>query len=177
MSSNGEVKEQTAKQKVQLLQRQPDHNSAGPQKSSIPEEVAILAARPLPITQKDLARQPEGECDPESNIPCSCPRRQFTDPPDRLPFPPTKSNRKALEDYIKSHYKASAFNLCKRQLWPTTAGEPMRMHTAENAVPMYCRTPTKVPLHFCEEIKKGLDSDVMKGILEKVPAGEVDKWC
>ena len=65
----------------------------------IPEEVAILAARPLPTTQKDLARQPEGECDPESNIPCSCPRRQFTDPPDRLPFLPTKSNRKALEDY------------------------------------------------------------------------------
>ena len=51
------------------------------------------------------------------------------------------------------------------------------MHTNENAVPMYCRTPTKVPLHFREEIKRGLESDVMKGILEKVPPGEVDKWC
>ena len=108
VSSNGGIEEQTAKQKVQLLQRQLDLNSGGPQKSSIPKEVAILAARPLPTTRKDLARQPEGECDPESNIPCSCPRRQFTDPPDRLPFPLIKSNRKALEDYIKSHYKASA---------------------------------------------------------------------
>merc|ERR1712030_311905 len=97
--------------------------------------------------------------------------------PDRLPCPPTKFNRKTLEDYIKNHYKASAFNLCKRQLWPITAGEPMRMHTNENAVPMYCRKRTKIPLHFREEIKKGLESDVMKGILEKVLPGEVDRWC
>ena len=50
VSSNGEVKEQTAKQKVQLLQRQPDLNSAGPIKSSVPEEVAILAVQPPPTS-------------------------------------------------------------------------------------------------------------------------------
>ena len=50
----------------------------------------------------------------------------------------------------------------------------MRMHTAENAVPMYCRTPTKIPLHFHEEVRKGLETDVMKGILEKALAGEDD---
>ena len=59
--------------------------------------------------------------------------------------------------------------------WLTSLFEPMRLHTAENAVPMYCRTPTKVPLHFREEVRKGLETDVMKGILEKVPAGEVDR--
>ena len=43
-------------------------------------------------------RQPVGECDPESDIPCSCPRRTFADPPTCLPMPATKNNRKALEN-------------------------------------------------------------------------------
>ena len=33
--------------------------------------------------------QPPGERDPESDLPCSCPRRRFADPPDQLPMPAT----------------------------------------------------------------------------------------
>ena len=60
-------------------------------------------------------RQPPGECDPESDLPCSCPRRSFTHPPDQLPMPATKSNIQALENWIRTHFKESAFNQCERQ--------------------------------------------------------------
>lgn len=122
-------------------------------------------------------RQPKGQCDPESDLPCSCPRRAFADPPDKLPMPATDSNRKALETWIKEYYKAGAFNMCKRQYWPVTAGPPMKIHTNENATRIYCRKPTKVPLHFREEVRAGLEADVKKGVLERVAVGEKDTWC
>jgi hypothetical protein len=34
-------------------------------------------------------RQPPDECDPKRNLPCSCPRRCSTDPPESLSFLPT----------------------------------------------------------------------------------------
>jgi hypothetical protein len=108
---------------------------------------------------KAAVRQPKGECDPESDLPCSCQRRVFMEPPDQLPVPATASNRKVLEEYIKNHFRAGAFNTCKRQHWPITAG------------------PTKVPLHFREEVKAGLEPDIKKGVLERVPVGEADTWC
>jgi len=122
-------------------------------------------------------RQPKGECDPENELPCSCPRRVFIDPPDKLPMPATDSNKKALENWIKEYYKAGAFNTCKRQHWPITAGLPMKIHTREDATRIYCRRPTKVPLHFREEVKAGLEADVKKGVIERVPVGEKDTWC
>jgi hypothetical protein len=117
---------------------------------------------------RSAVRQPHGECDPESA------RREFVNPPDQLPMPATTSNRKALEESIKEHYKMSAFNLCKRQHWPVTAGPPMKIHTALDAVPTYHRKPTRVPLHFTEEVRAGLEADVKKGILERVHVGEAD---
>ena len=42
-------------------------------------------------------RQPPGECDPEYDLPCSCPRRSFAEPPEQLPRPATKINIQALE--------------------------------------------------------------------------------
>ena len=64
---------------------------------------------------KEPVRQPAGECDPDSSLPCSCKRRQFTYPPDTMPMPATASNREALEKYIKARKKANAFDACKRQ--------------------------------------------------------------
>ena len=122
-------------------------------------------------------RQQEGVCDPESSLPCSCPRRQFREPPETLPMPATASNRGALEDFIKDWYAASAFNVCKRQAWPITAGPPMKIFTKKDAVPTYVTKPSPVPLHFRKEVKAGLDADVAKGILEKVPMGTPDTWC
>jgi hypothetical protein len=50
----------------------------------------------------------------------------------------------------------------------------MRIYTPENAVPMYCRKPTRVPLHFTKEVRAGLEADMKKGVLERVPVGEAD---
>ena len=53
-------------------------------------------------------RQPPRECDPESDLPCSCPTRRFADPPEQLPLPATRSNVPALEGWIKEYFKESA---------------------------------------------------------------------
>ena len=58
----------------------------------------VAAGRPPQAADSHSpVRQPEGQCDPESSLPCSCPRRQLTDPPDTLPMPATASNGGALE--------------------------------------------------------------------------------
>jgi hypothetical protein len=58
-------------------------------------------------------------------------------------MPATASNRKVLEEYIKNHFKAGAFNTYKRQHWPITAGPQMKIHTSPDAPRTYCRRPTK----------------------------------
>ena len=50
----------------------------------------------------EAVRQPLGECDSDSPLPCSCARRQFTNPPDSLPMPAMASNRKELELFIRN---------------------------------------------------------------------------
>ena len=58
-------------------------------------------------------RQPKGQCDPESDLPCSCPRRAFADPPDKLPMPATDSNRKALGHGLRSTTRQATSTLAK----------------------------------------------------------------
>jgi hypothetical protein len=53
----------------------------------------------------------------------------------------------------------------------------MKIHTPPDAHRTYCRRPTKVPLHFREEVKAGLEADVKKEVLDRVPVGEADSWC
>jgi hypothetical protein len=53
---------------------------------------------------KAAVRQPKGECDTESDLPCSCPRRVFVEPPDQLPMNATAGNRKVMEEFIKNHF-------------------------------------------------------------------------
>ena len=72
----------------------------------------------------------------------------FTEPPDTLLMPATASNRGALEDFIKDWYAASAYNVCKRQAWPRTAGPTMKIFTKQDVAPVYITKPSPVPLHF-----------------------------
>ena len=46
-----------------------------------------------------------------------------------------------------------------------------------SAVRTYCRKATKVPLHFRDEVRAGVEADVKNGVLERVPMGEPDTWC
>ena len=45
-------------------------------------------------TIRTAIRQPPGECDPESDLPCSYPRRSFAEPPDQLTMPAKKKRVK-----------------------------------------------------------------------------------
>ena len=92
-------------------------------------------------------------------------------------MPATKCNIPALEAWIKEHFKESAFNQCRRQPWPITTGKPMRIHTKPDTKPYWCKKPTLVPMHYRQQVKANLESDVKKGILERVPDGEPDTWC
>ena len=68
----------------------------------------------LVIVKKDTpeaVRQPPG--DPDSPLPCSWSKRQFTNSPDSLPMPALASKREKLELFIRNWYAASLFNVCK----------------------------------------------------------------
>ena len=91
-------------------------------------------------------------------------------------MPATASNREALETYIKEWYASSAFNVCKRQAWPRTTGLAMRIFTMPNTTPVCITKPAPVSLHFRKEVKAGLDTDVVKGVLERVTMGTPDTW-
>jgi hypothetical protein len=107
--------------------------------------------------------QPPGKCNPDSDMPCSCPKRRFVDPPAQIPMPATRSNVDALEGWIKEYYKESAFNRCRRQEWPLTTGKPMTIQTKSDAVPYCCKKPPVVPLNFRVQVKADIEADVMKG--------------
>jgi len=58
--------------------------------------------------------------------PCGCLRRNITPShPEKIPFPPTPSHRKDLEDWILHHFESSAFNICKHQPLQPMSGEPL----------------------------------------------------
>ena len=121
--------------------------------------------------------QEVGICDPDSPLPCRCPRRRVVDPPERIPFPANTGNRAKLEELIKEYYSDSAFSQCKRQTMPCTEGPPMRIHTDPSAVPLAVHKPIAVPLHYRAEVKANIDADVKRGVLEKVPPGVPVTWC
>ena len=121
--------------------------------------------------------QEAGVCDPDSSLPCRCPRREYVDPPTQIPFPAVASNRERLEEWIKDYYASSAFLNCKRQEMPCTQGPPMKIHLRPDAVPVAIHKPVPVPLHFREEVYANIDADVKRGVLRKVPPGEPTEWC
>lgn len=136
----------------------------------------LLRAEAVTADEVARVRQPPGSCDTTSSLPCSCARRVYTDPPESLPMSATPANRGALEDWIKSYYSASAFNTCKRQSMPCTAGPKMRIFTQPGAIPVAVHKPAPVPLHWRTEVKAGIDADVVRGVLEKVPVGVPTTW-
>ena len=107
-------------------------------------EVKLLSANPQGSVTQNLT----------CHAHCSCPRRSFADPPEQMPFPATRSNIPVLEEWIKDYFKDSAFNQCKRQEWPPTNGNPMRIHTKPETIPYCCKKPTMVPLNFRAQVKK-----------------------
>ena len=129
------------------------------------------------VQESGAVYQEEGECDPDSELPCRCPRREFVDPPGELPYLPMEENRKKLEDWIKDYYASSAFLACKRQEMPCTEGPPMRIHTDPDAVPVVVHKPVPVPLHFRDKVNAMIESEVKRGVLKKIGPGVPTTWC
>ena len=75
------------------------------------------------------------------------------------------------------YYKSSTFNTCDHQPLPLIDGPPMRLMVDPNAEPVAHHTPVPVPIHWKEEVKAGLDQDVLLRVLEPAPVGESDTWC
>ena len=64
-----------------------------------------------PWVQQAGGYQPVGECDPDSVLPCQCPRREFVDLPESCPIEMKMENRAELEAWFFKHYVGRAFNL------------------------------------------------------------------
>ena len=131
----------------------------------------------LSTNQVGEAYQPPGECDPDDDRPCQCPRRELVDPPESCPIAMTVEHQDEIEKWILEYFGSSAFNVCKRQMMPCTEGPPMKIHTDPEAVPVAIHKPCPVPMHWREQVRKDIEADVKRGVLEKVPPGIADTWC
>ena len=54
---------------------------------------------------------------------------------------------------------------------PSTAGPPMKIFLDPAVTPVRCIKTLPVPLHFRNQVKKGLLSDEERGVIERVPLG------
>ncbi|KAK3887585.1 hypothetical protein Pcinc_008290 [Petrolisthes cinctipes] len=96
--------------------------------------------------------------------------------PDTVPLTPLEENVPQLEAWLLRHFSGSTFNTDRSPL-PVMEGKPHSIHLLPDAKPYACHTPASVPRHWEAEVKKQLDEDIRKGILEPVPVGEVTEWC
>ena len=96
--------------------------------------------------------------------------------PDVVPFTPLEESVAQLEEWLLRHFSASTFNTSRNPL-PVMAGKPHQLHLIKGAKPYACHTPAPVPRHWEAEVKRQLDEDVARGVIEPVPVGEATEWC
>ena len=111
----------------------------------------------------------------EARAPCSCLVRQKPSLPEELPFEPKMENVGRMNKWILDRYASSTLKCTHKRLTLIDA-EPIKIAIDPKAKPVVVKNPAPVPLHFKEEVKKGLMEDVSMGILEKVPMGEKTTW-
>ena len=95
--------------------------------------------------------------------------------PAHLPMAPSVSNIAEMKTWLLKRYTSSAFNKCTHQPLPRMDGPPVEIHLVENAQPCKVSTPATIPLHWQDQVKADLDSDVALGVIEKVE--EPSDWC
>ena len=101
------------------------------------------------------------------------------EPPEELPFAPTKENLPQFEQWFLNKFASSAFNTCTRQPLPAMTGTPMTIKRKEYTPKEFLKAyrPIPVPHHYKKMVKADLDRDVRLGVIEKVPQGEINEWC
>ena len=93
-----------------------------------------------------------------------------------------KIARKSGRKFILKFSPQADFNFvqpctCPHQRLPLMEAPPMRLMVDHSAQPVAHHKAIPVPLHWCDDVKAGLDSDVQLGVLEPVPIGEPVTWC
>ena len=69
-------------------------------------------------------RQTKGECDPESDLPCSCPRRRFVEPPEEMPMPVQPATEKDWRTSSRNTSKRGHSTLARDNTGPLPLGYP-----------------------------------------------------
>ena len=99
--------------------------------------------------------------------------------PTRPPAPPfelVEENVERLEKWFLEHFGRTVFST-ERSPLPEMHGPPHHIHLQPGTRPHAVHVPATVPHHFYDEVRRQLDDDIAKGIIEAVPAGEATEWC
>ena len=132
----------------------------------------------LPSSWPLLPDQPEicTAVDAEENLaPCGYPTRSQTPAP--FPIVETEECRKRLQEWLLNYYSSSTFNCCPYQESKGMSGAPVKLAIKPEAE-LVCHTkPFKVPLHWKQQVKEGMERDVRLGIIEKLPPNTPAVCC
>lgn len=91
---------------------------------------------------------------------------------------PTLTSPAAAKEYFLREFPDVLVSKADLQKAPlkSMAGQPMRIHLKEDAVPFAIHTPRQIPFAFQQQVKDELDSMVRQGIIQ--PAGDApSEWC
>ena len=127
----------------------------------------------------NVIRSMNGGCtSTESEKSCDCPMRTTVpDRPKSLPFRCCPENNVKMKMWLLEQFGASTFNTCPHRPLPVMSGPPVEIHLQDDAVPRACHTAATVPIHWQDDVYKGLLRDEALGVIEKVPYGEPVTWC
>ena len=96
--------------------------------------------------------------------------------PEELPFPCIPQNNERMKQWLIDRFSASTFNKCPHQQLKGMTGPDIKIHIDPNATPVAVRTPATVPVHWQDQVEKGLNDDIQLGVLEKPPIGTPCTW-
>ena len=85
---------------------------------------------------------------------------------------PSTSNNVEMRAWLLERYASSAFNKCTHQ---PLDGWPVEIHLVNDAISRKVSTPATIPLHWQDQVKADLDSDVALGVIKKFE--EPSEWC
>ena len=132
-------------------------------------KAVITPTKECPVSKQ---RPPAKEC--PTNITSN--HRSTPTKPCKIPFLPVESNVEKLEMYLKDAFASSTFNLSPP--FPAMNDTiPAKIHIKPGAKPDPKHVPIPVPIYWRDTIKKQLNDDVAKGVIEPVPVGEPIQWC
>ena len=95
--------------------------------------------------------------------------------PEALPYTASENNVDKLKQFLIESFKDTAFN--KSTPFPAMETTPVHIHLKPDAKPYAHHVPIPVPYHWKDQVKKDLDADVARKIIQPVPIGTPVEWC